>query len=48
MVPNAAAIYLTGILLSMVWYWNDYYISSMLMDQDVYKRQGLHQLMIRE
>ena len=33
MVPNAAAIYLTGILLSMVWYWNDYYISSMLMDQ---------------
>ena len=29
MVPNAAAIYLTGILLSMVWYWNDYYYIAM-------------------
>ncbi len=33
MVPNASAVYLTGILLSMVWYWNDFYLSSMLMDQ---------------
>lgn len=33
MVPNAAAVYLTAMLLSLVWYWNDYYITSMLMDQ---------------
>ena len=33
MVPNAAAIYLTAILLSMVWYWNDFYTTTMLMDK---------------
>ncbi len=29
MVPNAASSFLTVFIFSIVWYWNDYYISSM-------------------
>ena len=29
MVPNAASSFLTVFLFSVVWYWNDYYVSSM-------------------
>ena len=28
MVPNASAAFLTVFLFSLVWYWNDYYVSS--------------------
>lgn len=28
MVPNAASSFLTVFLFSIVWYWNDYYVSS--------------------
>ena len=28
MVPNAGATFLTVFLLSVVWYWNDYYVST--------------------
>ena len=33
MVPNAGSVFLTATILSMVWYWNDYYLSTMLMDK---------------
>lgn len=33
MIPNAGSVFLTATIFSMVWYWNDYYLSSMLMDQ---------------
>ena len=33
MVPNAGSVFLTTIIFAMVWYWNDYYLSSFLMDQ---------------
>jgi len=29
MVPNAASSFLTVFIFSIVWYWNDYYVSSM-------------------
>ena len=29
MIPNALSSFLTVFLFSIVWYWNDYYISSM-------------------
>ena len=29
MVPNAASSFLTVLIFSIVWYWNDYYVSSM-------------------
>ena len=32
-VPNAGSVFLTTIIFAMVWYWNDYYLSSVLMDQ---------------
>ena len=28
-VPNAASSFLTVFIFSIVWYWNDYYVSSM-------------------
>ena len=28
MIPNAASSFLTVFLFSVVWYWNDYYVSS--------------------
>ena len=28
MVPNAASSFLTVFIFSIVWYWNDYYVSS--------------------
>lgn len=31
MVPNAAPAFLTSVILSIVWYWNDYYLGSMYM-----------------
>ncbi len=31
-IPNASAVFLTTILLSFMWYWNDYYMSSMYMN----------------
>ena len=32
MIPNAASVFLVTFILSLVWYWNDYYISSMFMN----------------
>ncbi len=32
MVPNAGSVFLTTTIFAMVWYWNDYYLSSVLMD----------------
>lgn len=32
MVPNAVPVFITGAVLSIVWYWNDYYMGSMLMN----------------
>ena len=29
MIPNAASSFLTVFIFSIVWYWNDYYVSSM-------------------
>ena len=34
MLPNAVTAIVTVAVLSVVWYWNDYYISSMLMNSD--------------
>ena len=31
-IPNAGAVILTTVLLSIMWYWNDYYMSSMYMN----------------
>ena len=31
-IPNAGAVFLTTVLLSFMWYWNDYYMSSMYMN----------------
>ena len=31
-LPNAGAVILTTVLLSIMWYWNDYYMSSMYMN----------------
>ena len=33
MVPNAASSFLTVFIFSIVWYWNDYYVSSMYFTQ---------------
>lgn len=30
-IPNASAVILTALVLSVVWYWNDYFIGSMMM-----------------
>ena len=32
MIPNAASAFLTVFLFSVVWYWNDYYVSSTFLD----------------
>ncbi len=32
MIPNAAPVLLVTFILSLVWYWNDYYVSSMFMN----------------
>lgn len=34
MVPNAASSFLTVFLFSVVWYWNDYYVSSSFFNQN--------------
>lgn len=34
MVPNAASAFLTVFLFSVVWYWNDYYVSSTFFTQN--------------
>ncbi len=34
MVPNAASSFLTVFLFSIVWYWNDYYVSSSFFNQN--------------
>ena len=34
MVPNASSSFLTVFLFSIVWYWNDYYISSSFFTQN--------------
>lgn len=31
-IPNASAVFLTTTILSIMWYWNDYYMSSMYMN----------------
>ena len=32
MVPNAGAIFLTAFLFSLVWYWNEYYLTSLMLN----------------
>lgn len=34
MIPNAASSFLTVFLFSVVWYWNDYYVSSSFFNQN--------------
>ena len=33
MLPNAVPMMVTIVVFSLVWYWNDYYMSSMFLDQ---------------
>ncbi len=35
MIPNAASSFLTVFLFSVVWYWNDYYVSSVFFQNNV-------------